>query len=116
MSKFKRRDVEISYLDYYRQQYDLTLTDTKQVMLVSNPSPSQIRSGMDKPIYLVPELCNLTGLSDEALADFRVMKDVAVYTRIPPEQRKKTLLEFMNSIQRSVYVIFANRLRVTSSE
>ena len=101
-STFNRRDSEVSYAKYYKDQYSLDIRDANQPMLISNPSSSQIRSGQDKPIFLVPELCNLTGLSEEAMADFSVMKDVAVYTRIPPQQRKKTLMEFISSINRFV--------------
>ena len=42
-----------------------------------------------KTIYLVPELCNLTGLTDQMKADFKVMKDVAQFTRVTPNQRQE---------------------------
>lgn len=38
-------------------------------------------------ICLVPELCQLTGLTDDQRNNFRLMKDVATYTRITPNQR-----------------------------
>ncbi|KOB79272.1 Argonaute Ast1 variant [Operophtera brumata] len=38
-------------------------------------------------VMLVPELCQLTGLTDEQRNDFRLMKDVATFTRISPNQR-----------------------------
>ena len=41
-----------------------------------------------KLIALVPELCNLTGLTDQMKNDFRVMKDVALFTRVTPNQRQ----------------------------
>ena len=40
-------------------------------------------------ILLVPELCNLTGLTDTMRADFKVMKDVAQFTRVTPTQRQE---------------------------
>ena len=42
-----------------------------------------------KTILLVPELCNLTGLTDQMRADFKVMKDVAQFTRVTPTQRQE---------------------------
>ena len=42
----------------------------------------------------------LAGLSEEARADFRVMKDVAIYTRVSPESRMKSLGMFMRDLQR----------------
>ena len=41
----------------------------------------------EQVICLVPELCSMTGLTDKARNDFRVMKDLAVHTRISPNQR-----------------------------
>lgn len=38
------------------------------------------------------------GLSDEARADFGVMKDVGAHTRVPPEGRNRTLQGFINQI------------------
>ena len=40
-------------------------------------------------IYLIPELCRLTGLTDQMKADFKVMKDVAQFTRVTPTQRQE---------------------------
>ena len=52
------------------------------------------RSGVSGPIYLIPELCNMTGLSDEQRANFNLMKSMGEYTRQDPEKRTKTLLKF----------------------
>ena len=41
-----------------------------------------------------------SGLSDDVRADFTVMKDVAVHTRIAPAGRQKTLLDFVQQINR----------------
>ena len=72
----------------------------KQPLLISNPKSKDERSGMTGPILLVPELCTLSGLSEEARADFSIMKDIAVYTRIPPSSRQDTLIKFMKEINR----------------
>ena len=44
---------------------------------------------MSTTIALVPELCNMTGLTDQMKADFKVMKDVAQFTRVTPTQRQE---------------------------
>ena len=41
-----------------------------------------------------------SGLSDEARADFRVMKDIAVYTRVSPQSRVDTLMKFLDRIKK----------------
>lgn len=72
----------------------------QQPLLVSRPSKRDIKVGRTEVLFLLPELCTLTGLSDDVRADFSVMRDVAVHTRIPPEGRQKTLQGFINTINR----------------
>ena len=43
-----------------------------------------MRGAVQTPVFLVPELCNMTGLSDAQRADFNLMKDLAIYTRYIP--------------------------------
>ena len=75
-----------------------------QVMLVSREKKIRGPGGQlvePKPIYLVPELCNETGLSDDMRTDFNVMKAFAEYTRMVPQARKvtcKTLLTNMSKL------------------
>ena len=38
------------------------------------------------------------GLSDVARSDFRVMKDLAAYTHVPPAQREVTFHKFLGSL------------------
>ena len=56
------------------------------------------RRGMDGPILLIPELCHMTGLTDEMRSDFRVMKDLAVHTRVGPKERVDTMQKFVAQI------------------
>lgn len=61
-------------MDYYKEKYGLTIKDPKQPLLVSLPKAADIRRGNTKPLKLVPELCSMTGLSDEQRANFKLMK------------------------------------------
>ncbi|XP_052219954.1 piwi-like protein 1 [Dreissena polymorpha] len=88
----------ISYKDYYQKNYGKTISDDKQPLLASKPKPKDIRRGQKEIMYFVPELCTLTGLSEEVRADFNVMKDVAVHTRVAPNNREKTLTDFIKQI------------------
>lgn len=72
-----------------------------QPLVVSRPKKKDIRMGRTEPIFLLPELCTVTGLSDEARADFGVMKDVGAHTRVPPEGRNRTLQGFINQINQN---------------
>ena len=53
----------------------------------------------------VRSLSYISGLSDDVRADFTVMKDVAVHTRIAPAGRQKTLLDFVQQMNRSVFLL-----------
>ena len=52
----------------------------------------------EQVICLVPELCSMTGLTDKARNDFRVMKDLAVHTRISPNQRDVAIRKFVSVV------------------
>ncbi|XP_048752927.1 piwi-like protein 1 isoform X2 [Ostrea edulis] len=96
-----RNDVSITLAEYYKKNYNITVTDMNQPLLVSRPKKKDIRMGRTEPIYLLPELCTLTGLTDEARADFNVMKDVGAHTRVPPEGRNRTLQGFIDQINKN---------------
>ena len=55
---------------------------------------SEQRGGNTGPIYLVPELCNMTGLSDEQRANFKLMQDMGAFTRQDPVKRTQVLKKF----------------------
>lgn len=63
-------------------------------MLISRSKAREIRAGMPEFVYLVPELCRQTGLSDEMRADFRLMKALDAHTKIGPDTRIQKLLNF----------------------
>ena len=99
-SSFEKRGERVKFADYYEKQYSLKISDMDQPLLVSNPKKKDERAGQTGPILLIPELCNLSGLTEEARSDFSLMKDIAIYTRIPPAQRQETLIQFMKDILR----------------
>lgn len=93
-STFKMRDTETSYVDYYYKKYQVKIKDLGQPLLISRSKARDIRAGLPELVYLVPELCLQTGLSDEMLSDFRFMKSLSVYTKMGPAQRIKKLMDF----------------------
>lgn len=51
-------------------------------------------------ICLIPELCFMTGLTDEMRSDFKVMKDVATHTRVTPNQRMNALRTYLDNVNK----------------
>ncbi|KAG8597458.1 hypothetical protein GDO81_002286 [Engystomops pustulosus] len=101
-STFKKSDgSEISFIDYYKNQYNKQITDLKQPAIIHNSKkmkgPGKVPMG---PIILIPEFCNLTGLTDKMRSDFSVMKDLAQHTRLAPDQREKQVGRFLDYIHK----------------
>lgn len=60
---------------------------------------------MPETVCLIPELCQLTGLSDRQRENFQLMKSLADHTRIGPTQRIQKLQEFSRRLRASPEVI-----------
>ena len=58
---FEKDKKRISYAQYLKEKYQVTIRDLKQPMLVSKANQRQRRSGLPDFIYLVPEVCRTTG-------------------------------------------------------
>jgi len=94
-----RNEEKMTYMKYYETRYNRKITDEKQPLLISMPKLREERSGASGPIFLIPELCNMTGLSDEQRANFNLMKSMGEYTRQDPEKRTKTLAKFADRLK-----------------
>ena len=74
------------------------------------------RSGVSGPIYLIPELCNMTGLSDEQRANFSLMKAMGEYTKaIADDLRSWHLKYFDDLVQFRARVLPQETIRSGSS-
>lgn len=96
---YRKEDREITYMEYYETRYQLRINDTTQRLLISRPTRRDINRGEDKPIFLIPELCGMTGLTEAMRKDFRVTQDLACYTRVDPDRRVQSLLSFRRRLQ-----------------
>lgn len=90
----------ISYIQYYKQQYNIDIRDLKQPLLI-NRKERRV-AGQDKPqemiMCLIPEICYLTGLTDDMRNDFKVMRDIAAFTRVSPNQRLNSMRQFCQNV------------------
>ncbi|KAG2383084.1 hypothetical protein C9374_004421 [Naegleria lovaniensis] len=93
-STFKKKSGEnISYLEYYKEQYGITIKDPNQPLLLHRDRKDKTRIE-----YYVPELCLMTGITDEMRKNFRVMKDIKQATGLSPNERIRQILK---SVQES---------------
>lgn len=98
-SKFSTKDGEISYIQYYKKRYNITIRDYNQPLLVSRPTERNIRGGQSEFIMLVPELARATGMTDEMRNNFQLMKAMSEHTRLNPERRIERLRVFNKRLQ-----------------
>ncbi len=67
------------------------------------PSERMTKRGPKKDdpglIFLIPELCSITGISDAMRQDFSLMKEMSVYTHVGPNERFNQLNGFLQDIQ-----------------
>lgn len=95
--KFKKGEQELSYLQYYKEHYNISIHDQQQPLLLSRPKKREARRGLEV-VHLVPELCTVTGLTDELRADFQTMKALAEHTKQGPTKRVQALTNFIQRI------------------
>jgi aubergine-like protein len=77
-------------------------------MLVSRSKKNDCLNGDDSLIYLVPELCRMTGLTDSMRTNFPLMQDLAKYTRLGPSQRVERLQKFNSRLKTDSEVSWCN--------
>lgn len=70
---------EISYIDYYKKNYNITIKDKIQPLVkVITEKSKIINQGEQREVikygYMIPELFSLTGMSDDQIKDHKVMQ------------------------------------------
>lgn len=93
---------DISYVEYYKKNYTKDIGDVNQPLLMNKSKKKKFQGGQrggqreEEIIYLVPELCCMTGFTDEIRQDFNIMKALSEHTIVPPQVRRKGLEDFIN--------------------
>lgn len=97
---FDHGGVETSYIDYYKSQYNIVIKDDKQPLLISRKEV-RISGEAEKREYvfcLIPEICYLTGLTDQMRSNFTAMKDLAAHTKLSPHARVGSYKKFLDNV------------------
>ncbi|XP_012586283.1 PREDICTED: piwi-like protein 3 [Condylura cristata] len=78
-SKFTTsKGTEISYKDYCEQKYNTEVTDMSQPLLTSKGRWKKSLQGIAyQPVQLIPQLCQLTGLSEKIRKNNMLMRQLA---------------------------------------
>ena len=89
---FNNRGKPITYKEYFKTHYKIELKIDEQPLLVCKD-----RRG-EKTIHLIPEICEMTGLTDSQRANFKLMKEMATILHKDAEMRLKEVKNLMRSI------------------
>ena len=79
--EFETKDGNITFKQYYQKNYGIRIHETDQPLL------KVIDRRTDREMYFVPEICQMTGLTEAQRADFRLMKEMAQHLHKPPQKR-----------------------------
>ena len=94
VSKFnnERKGQMMTYEEYFKEAYNIKVTNHKQPLLkVTAKVEKQIQKGklveIPHVVYLIPEFVSLTGMSDDQRANRNLMKEIAEFTKMTPDNR-----------------------------
>ena len=90
INTFQTKDGEISFRDYYLKKYG------KQIKIKDQPLLIYRDRKTDQVTYLVPELCIMSGITDEMRQNFNLMKDL---TKVSQGNANKKVEECKNLSQ-----------------
>lgn len=89
----------LNWLQFVLQRYNKEIRHKNQPLLISKSKSKEMRAGLPESVYLVPELCRLTGLTDEMRSNFKLMSALAEHTRVGPSQRINKLIAFSRRLR-----------------
>lgn len=99
LSDFDMQGRRITFIEYFRERYGINIQNTRQPMLVSRPKKKDFHRGNTGPIMLIPELCRMTGLTDQMRANVNLMRALATHLHTDPQQRVDRLKDFIRRLQ-----------------
>ncbi|KAK5574765.1 hypothetical protein RB653_010018 [Dictyostelium firmibasis] len=91
-SKFSTDKGDISFLEYYKITYGKDIRTLDQPLLVSRSK------GKNNDVFLIPELCNLTGISNEDRKNNSMMKEISEHINVESKRRFHTIQSLIDSI------------------
>ena len=72
---------ETSYVEYYNKKYGWGIRETNQPVIIN------VDKKTGNKIVLIPELCQMTGLSESMRANFQLMKAMGNVTHADAQRR-----------------------------
>ncbi|CDW90249.1 macronuclear development protein 1 [Stylonychia lemnae] len=93
-----KEEKEITFGEYYQQRYQVRIHEPNQPLLISISE----RTGIE--LALIPELCEMTGLTDSQRSNFPLMKDLNQILHKDARTRINEATELINQFQNQTKV------------
>ncbi len=84
-----------SYKEYFNRKYGWEIRETNQPVLIS------LHQKTGNRLVLIPELCQMTGLSDSMRANFKLMKDMSQVTHSDAKRRIEECRSLIESFEKN---------------
>ena len=91
-STFEKQGVKVTFREYFKKAYGVTVREMDQPLIKTSIKKKMMgKNGVleevIEPIFILPELVYLTGMTDNERADRRLMQSMANYTKLEPAAR-----------------------------
>jgi len=96
MSTFQKRDgSNISFKDYFKIRYDANIIDLTQPLVSVTLANKMAPRGSTENVLLIPEMCIMTGLTEEMRGNMGIMKVLSKHLHMEPKERVEALHSFI---------------------
>ena len=85
----------LKLVDYYKKAHGLIIKDINQPLILVRT----VYNGSPQTSYFVPELCCFSGLEDSDTKNGQFMKELALYTKLKPDDRVRKTNEFIKLLE-----------------
>ncbi|KAL4459889.1 hypothetical protein ABPG74_003415 [Tetrahymena malaccensis] len=97
---------KISFVQYYELVHNIRIRDNRQPLLIVEKKRKQNKRANQegKPqqetpkIYLIPELCQMTGIPDELQSDFMLKKAITQVSQPKPQERSQHCGNYVSAL------------------
>lgn len=91
LSTFERGTKTMTYCDYFQERYHIAIADKRQPLL-------EVGRNNKESIRLIPELCRMTGLSDNMTANRELMTSLSGITKKTPDERYREIVQLAQQL------------------
>jgi len=96
LNEFEYKGFDITYAWYFKYKYKITVIDLSQRLIFDD---SNMTNGFIEPVHLIPEFCNLIGISNAMRRNCDLIQELNQYMSVVPANALKSLDKFMKRVK-----------------